>query len=75
MLSGAPGFLHQIRRHFRHLAALALEQIHVRHEGLPLQAIARVNEAVGVRIDIRIIDLPEVNDGSAGDAGKHRIQW
>ena len=34
----------------------------MRHEGLPLQAVAGEDEAVGVRVHIGIIDLREVAD-------------
>src|SRR5690242_19560300 len=53
---------HQVRCDFRHLAPLALKEVHVGHPWLTLQAIAGVDEAVGVGVDVRVVDLSKVSD-------------
>lgn len=57
LLDGRDMTLHEVRGDFRHGAALAFEEVYMGHELLTLQAVSSVNEAIGMSVDIRIVDL------------------
>lgn len=53
---------HQVCGYLGHGAPFSLEEVDVGHEVLPLQAVASVDEPIGVGIDIGVVDLREVSD-------------
>ena len=69
--------LHEVCGDFCHGAAFALEEVDMGHELLTLQAVARVDEAVGVGVDVGIVNLGEIANqdhfGAFSHAGDQRF--